>query len=236
LRIAVTALLALVLAAGCGQKTSVKPPEPPPAPAETAAMAKPAEPAPAQPAPAAEKPATPALKSEGPLTDTLTETSLPENLFLNVTVKGYGKMKLRFHTQDAPKNVTNVANLAIKGFYNNLTFHRLIPGFMIQGGDPDGTGGGGPGYTVQAEIRRKHMKGSLAMARTGDQVNPQRRSSGSQFYICFAPQPGLDGQYTVIGELVEGVDVLGALERVPTGPQDRPRTPVVIQSATVTTQ
>jgi cyclophilin family peptidyl-prolyl cis-trans isomerase len=129
----------------------------------------------------------------------------------------------------------NIANLGIKGFYDGLTFHRLIPGFMIQGGDPAGNGAGGPGYTVPAEIKRRHEKGSMAMARTGDNVNPERRSSGSQFYICFKPTPQLDGQYTVIGQLVEGMSVLEKLEGVQTGPMDRPATPVVMEKVTVST-
>ncbi len=173
---------------------------------------------------------------EGVLKDTLSVKSLPENLFLVIKVRDYGTMKIKLAVKDAPKNVTNVANLAIKGFYNGLTFHRLIPGFMIQGGDPEGTGMGGPGYTVEAEIKGTHKKGSMAMARTSDEVNPQRRSSGSQFYICFAPAPFLDGKYTVIGELVEGMEVLEALEKVPTGERDRPIKPIVMESVTVTTQ
>jgi len=145
-------------------------------------------------------------------------------------------MKIQFYTKDAPLNVTNVANLGIKGFYNGLTFHRLIPGFMIQGGDPSGNGTGGPGYTIPAEIKRRHEKGSMAMARTGDQVNPERRSSGSQFYICFKPTPQLDGQYTVIGQLVQGMDVLEKLEKVQTGAMDKPVKPVVMEQVTVSAE
>jgi peptidyl-prolyl cis-trans isomerase B (cyclophilin B) len=168
--------------------------------------------------------------------DTLDVNKLPENLYFNIKVKDYGTMKIQFYTKDAPKNVTNVANLAIKGFYNGLTFHRLIPGFMIQGGDPSGNGTGGPGYTVPAEIKRRHEKGSMAMARTGDNVNPEKRSSGSQFYVCFVPTPQLDGQYTVIGQLKEGMDVLEKLEKVKTGAMDKPVTPVVMEQVWVTTE
>ena len=130
---------------------------------------------------------------EGTLKDTLSADRLPENLFFNIAVAEHGTIKIRLHTQDAPQNVTNVANLAITGFYNGLTFHRIVPGFVVQGGDPRGDGTGGPGYTVEAEIKRKHARGSMAMARTGDQVNPERRSSGSQFYLCLEPLPQLDG-------------------------------------------
>ena len=162
---------------------------------------------------------------------------LPADLFMSIAVRDYGTIKVKFHTQDAPKNVTNVANLAIKGFYDGLTFHRIIPGFVVQGGDPAGDGTGGPGYDVDAEIKRKHRKGSMAMARTGDQINPKRRSSGSQFYLCLEALPQLDaGGYTVIGDLVEGMDVLERLGQVRTAPGDRPVEPVVMEKVTVTTR
>jgi len=177
------------------------------------------------------------IEHAGELTDTLTTDNLPENLFITIVVEGHGTMKVRFHTQEAPKNVSNVANLAIKGFYDGLTFHRIIPGFVAQGGDPSGDGTGGPGYTIEAEINRKHLKGSMAMARTGDQVNPDRRSSGSQFYLCLEALPQLDaGGYTVIGDLVEGMEVLEQIGQVETGPMDRPIEPVVITEAFVTTE
>jgi cyclophilin family peptidyl-prolyl cis-trans isomerase len=170
------------------------------------------------------------------LKDTLTAKTLPADLFLTIKVRDFGTLKVRFYAQDAPKNVLNVANLAIKGFYNGLTFHRVVPGFVAQGGDPKGDGTGGPGYTIAAEIKRKHEKGSMAMARTGDQVNPKRESSGSQFYLCLQPLPQLDGQYTVIGQLTEGMDVLDRIGAVRTLPGDRPEKPVVIEAATVTTE
>jgi len=191
----------------------------------------------------AKPPAAPPPKSDstaaepgGALTDTLTAETLPDNLFMTIKVRDHGTMKIKFHTQDAPKNVTNVANLAIRGFYNGLTFHRIVPKFVVQGGDPKGDGTGGPGYTVEAEIKRRHEKGSLAMARTGDAVNPQRRSSGSQFYLCLEPLPQLDGGYTVIGDMVEGLDVLAALGAVKTGAGDKPVEPLVMESVFVTTR
>ncbi|MEO0070782.1 MAG: peptidylprolyl isomerase [candidate division WOR-3 bacterium] len=147
----------------------------------------------------------------GLLTDTIAGMNLPEKLFLNISVEDFGKMKVEMFPQDAPRNVKNVVNLAIKGFYNGLTFHRIEPGFVVQGGDPKGDGTGGPGYTVPAEIKRKHEKGSMAMARLPDQVNPNKESSGSQFYFCLQPLPQLDGKYTVIGKIVEGMDVLEKL-------------------------
>lgn len=222
-------VLAFVL--GCGGPKTQPVPSPAPA-AETTALAQPA------PETAASAPAVPAppAKPGGPLKDTLTADKLPENLYITFAVKDYGSLRIKLATKDAPKNATNVANLAIKGFYNGLTFHRIVPGFVVQGGDPKGDGTGGPGYTVQAEIKRKHLKGSMAMARTGDQVNPERRSSGSQFYFCIEPLPQLDGQYTVIGDLVDGTDVLGKLGQVKTGAMDKPLEPVIMESVTVTTQ
>ncbi len=216
------AVAALAFAFSCGGQPAEEPPAAPPDTSET----------PVTPPP----PDSVATEPGGTLTDTLTAETLPEALFLNITVKDYGTMKLKFHTADAPKNVTNVANLAIKGFYDGLTFHRIVPGFVVQGGDPKGDGTGGPGYTVEAEIKKLHEKGSIAMARTGDAVNPQRRSSGSQFYLCIEALPQLDGGYTVIGDMVEGLDVLEALAKVQTGARDMPVEPVVMESVTVTTE
>lgn len=113
----------------------------------------------------------------------------------------------------APLSATNFQQLADGGFYDGLTFHRVEPGFVVQGGDPLGTGTGGPGYTIPAEIGLKHTKGALAWARTGDQVNPQRRSSGSQFYITLEATPFLDGQYTVFGYCTGGMDVVEKIRR-----------------------
>lgn len=239
--LATAAILAFLIGCG-GQKTTPAETTPPEPTADTTALAEPATDTtmPAEPAKAAEEPvpeAEPApKKSGGSLTDTLTADNLPGDLYLNVAVKDYGKMKIKLATKEAPKNVTNVANLAIKGFYNGLTFHRIIPGFVVQGGDPKGDGTGGPGYTVEAEIAKKHLKGSIAMARTGDQVNPERRSSGSQFYLCLQPLPQLDGQYTVIGDMVSGGDVLEKLGQVKTGAGDKPVEPVVMETVTVTTE
>ncbi|PIR24753.1 MAG: peptidyl-prolyl cis-trans isomerase [Deltaproteobacteria bacterium CG_4_10_14_0_2_um_filter_43_8] len=108
----------------------------------------------------------------------------------------------------APLSVTNFKYLADGEFYNGLTFHRVVPNFVIQGGDPTGTGSGGPGYTIKAEIGKSHPKGALAWARTPDEVNPERKSNGSQFYITLEPTPFLDGQYTVFGQVVSGMNVV----------------------------
>jgi len=124
-----------------------------------------------------------------------------------------GVIVLELYPESAPKTVANFETLVNKGFYNGLTWHRVVPDFVIQGGDPDGTGSGGPGYTVPAEIKEKHLRGSVATARTGDEVNPQRNSSGSQFYICLEPQPGLDGQYTVFGGVIKGMDAVDKIQK-----------------------
>ena len=118
-----------------------------------------------------------------------------------------GNIIVELYPKDAPQHVNNFVFLARDGFYNNLTFHRVVPGFVIQGGDPLGTGGGGPGYDLPPEIKSKHTKGAIAMARKGGpaQTTP---SSGSQFYITLAAQPGLDGDYTVFGQTTQGADVV----------------------------
>ena len=125
----------------------------------------------------------------------------------------HGNIVIELYPASAPQTVANFEKLANKGFYNGLTWHRVVPDFVIQGGDPDGTGAGGPGYTVPAEIKEKHLRGSVATARTGDEVNPKRESSGSQFYICLEPQPGLDGQYTVFGGVIDGMKVVDQIQK-----------------------
>jgi protein-export membrane protein SecD len=124
-----------------------------------------------------------------------------------------GNIVAQLNTEAAPQTINNFVFLAEQGFYDGLTFHRVEPGFVIQGGDPMGTGSGGPGYTVPAEIGLEHVEGALAMARRGDDVNPERASSGSQFYITLAPTPHLDGAYTVFGQVVEGMDVVQSISK-----------------------
>lgn len=148
----------------------------------------------------------------------------------------YGKIKLKFYSEDAPKTVNNFFKLAEEKFYDGIKFHRVIKGFMIQGGDPNSKdnnweddGLGGPGYTVPAEIKMKNKRGTIATARTGDQINPKRESSGSQFYINTADNVSLDGQYTVFGEVTEGMDVVDKIENVKTNENDHPTSDVVIQ-------
>jgi len=119
-----------------------------------------------------------------------------------------GKIVCELYPDKAPLSVTNFITLAQGGFYNGLTFHRVVSNFVIQGGDPEGSGQGGPGYTIPSEIGLSHGQGALAWARLPDQVNPERRSSGSQFYITLESTPFLDGEYTVFGHTIEGLDVM----------------------------
>jgi protein-export membrane protein SecD len=122
-----------------------------------------------------------------------------------------GDIVVQLDAGAAPLTVNNFVFLAQQGFYDGLTFHRVEPGFVIQGGDPTGTGTGGPGYTVPAEIELPHIEGAIATARQGDTVNPTRASSGSQFYITLAPTPQLDGAYTVFGQVTAGMDVVQSI-------------------------
>lgn len=124
-----------------------------------------------------------------------------------------GEINCLLYHKDAPLSVTNFIQLAKNDFYNGLTFHRVIPGFVAQGGDPMGTGAGGPGYTVKAEIKKKHTKGALAWARLPDRVNPEQRSSGSQFYIALEALPNLDGAYTVFGQVTSGMDTVLKIQK-----------------------
>jgi len=122
-----------------------------------------------------------------------------------------GDIVVQLNARVAPLTTNNFVFLARQGFYDKLTFHRVEPDFVIQGGDPLGTGTGGPGYTVPAEIELPHVEGAIAMARQGDEANPTRASSGSQFYITLAPTPQLDGAYTVFGQVVTGMDVVQSI-------------------------
>lgn len=128
--------------------------------------------------------------------------------YLAVIHTNKGDITCKLMTNEAPLSVTNFITLAKGGFYNGLTFHRVVPGFVVQGGDPEGTGRGGPGYTVKAEIGPLHKQGALAWARLPDTVNPERKSSGSQFYIALEDLPSLDGDYTVFGQTIAGMDVV----------------------------
>jgi cyclophilin family peptidyl-prolyl cis-trans isomerase len=136
----------------------------------------------------------------------------PGKTYVATISTGKGDIVVRLDAGAAPQTVNNFAFLSREGFYDGLTFHRVEPGFVIQGGDPLGSGRGGPGYTVPAEIELPHVEGAIAMARLSDDVNPARASSGSQFYIALGALPQLDGAYTVFGEVAEGMDVVKSIE------------------------
>ncbi|HWC85401.1 MAG TPA: peptidylprolyl isomerase [Solirubrobacteraceae bacterium] len=137
-----------------------------------------------------------------------------------------GTIVFELFDADAPRTVANFRELAGNGFYDGVIFHRVIPNFMIQGGDPDGTGTGGPGYTFEDEFNEhKIVRGALAMANAGPNTN------GSQFFIVTTKAaPWLDGKHTVFGQVTEGMDIVDAIEALPTGAQDRPLDPPKIES------
>ncbi len=147
-----------------------------------------------------------------------------------------GDMTIALNDSAAPKHAANFRKLAAEGYYDSTTFHRVIPGFMIQGGDPNSKSGerhthgiGGPEYRIDAEIGLSHNRGVIAAARQADQVNPKRMSSGSQFYITVADAKFLDGQYSVFGTVVEGMDVADKIVAVPRDPRDNPLEKVMIK-------
>ena len=161
-----------------------------------------------------------------------------EKKIMNATLHtNKGDIIIEFFESQTPKTVANFTKLAKEGFYDGTKFHRVIKGFMIQGGDPlskddskmDLWGSGGPGYIVPAEIGVKNTRGTIATARLGDQVNPKKDSSGSQFFINTVDNAFLDGNYTVFGKVVTGMDVVTKIENTPTNAGDRPLTPAVIE-------
>jgi peptidyl-prolyl cis-trans isomerase B (cyclophilin B) len=140
-----------------------------------------------------------------------------------------GTMEVEFWPDVAPNTVKNFTDLAKKGFYNGLIFHRVIPDFMIQGGCPLGNGTGGPGYKIKAEFNpRKHVRGVMSMARSS---HPD--SAGSQFFIMHGDAPHLDGQYTAFGRVTSGIEVVDKIAALPTGANNRPKNPPKILSITV---
>ncbi len=173
-----------------------------------------------------------------PTIPTPSPTTVPDTVVATIDTS-MGSFQVTLDGKSAPLTVANFIKLSNQGFYNGLKFHRVVQGFMIQGGDPKGDGTGGPGYTIPAEIKLKHTIGAIAMARTGDQVNPTKASSGSQFYVTLAPQPSLDGQYTVFGYVTSGMDVVAKIGVVPTdvnpatGEQSVPIKDVIINKITI---
>lgn len=157
------------------------------------------------------------------------------NPVVTITMTNGDVMKAELYPEIAPNTVNNFISLVQKGFYDGLIFHRVISGFMIQGGDPQGTGMGGPGYSIKGEFTMngvrndlKHTRGVLSMARS---MMPN--SAGSQFFIMHANAPHLDGQYAAFGKVVEGLDVVDKIASVRTGWQDKPVEEQKIQSMTV---
>ncbi len=157
------------------------------------------------------------------------------NPIVTIQMKDGGVMKAELYPDIAPITVQNFIDLASKGFYNGLIFHRVIPGFMIQGGDPQGTGVGGPGYCIKGEFSAngfrndlKHTRGVLSMARAMD---PD--SAGSQFFIMHEDYPSLDGQYAAFGKLIEGIEVVDKIASVRTDYMDKPLEPQQIEFMTV---
>jgi peptidyl-prolyl cis-trans isomerase B (cyclophilin B) len=213
--LAVMALIALLLiAAGCGKRDNS-------ANNNTDASA-------SQPAPTNSK--------EAAATSTLDTSG--DNPIVTIEMDNGKTIKVELYPKIAPNTVNNFVSLVSKGFYDGTIFHRVIPGFMIQGGDPDGTGMGGPGYSIEGEFKKngfdnelKHTRGVISMARSGDP-----NSAGSQFFIMVADAPFLDGDYAAFGKVTEGLDVVDEIVSVPTGSQDRPKTPPVMKKVTVDTR
>jgi peptidyl-prolyl cis-trans isomerase len=162
---------------------------------------------------------------------------MDQNPIVTITMENGDVMKAELYPEIAPNTVHNFISLIQKGFYNGTIFHRVIPGFMLQGGDPDGNGMGGPGYAIRGEFRSngfqndlKHTEGVLSMART---MAPD--SAGSQFFIMHKDAPHLDGEYAAFGKITEGMDVVDKIANGETDFSDRPRVPQVMKSVTVET-
>ena len=162
---------------------------------------------------------------------------MAQNPIVTIEMEDGGTIKAELYPEIAPNTVNNFISLINKGYYDGVIFHRVIPGFMIQGGDPKGMGTGGPGYSIKGEFTRngfkndlKHDRGVLSMART---MMPN--SAGSQFFIMHKNSPHLDGQYAAFGKVLEGMDVVDAIANTRRGPNDKPLTPQVLKKVTVET-
>ena len=159
------------------------------------------------------------------------------NPIVEMKIKNKGNIKIELYPEIAPNTVNNFISLIKKGYYDGLIFHRIIRGFMIQGGDPRGTGMGGPGYSIRGEFSAngftndlKHTEGVLSMARTMDP-----NSAGSQFFLMTSVSPHLDGQYAAFGKVTEGLNLIMDLEKVKTSFGDKPLEDVVMEMVTVNT-
>lgn len=162
---------------------------------------------------------------------------MAQNPIVTFIMEDGSEFKAELYPEVAPQSVNNFISLVSKGFYDGLIFHRVIPGFMIQGGDPQGTGMGGPGYSIKGEFSAngvandlKHVKGVLSMARS---MMPN--SAGSQFFIMHETSPHLDGQYAAFGKIINGQDVVDKIAVTETDYSDRPVTPQVMKKVSVDT-
>lgn len=162
---------------------------------------------------------------------------MSQNPVVTFTMKSGDTFKAELYPEIAPNTVNNFLSLVNKGFYNGLIFHRVIRGFMIQGGDPEGTGAGGPGYSIKGEFKingfdnnLKHTEGVLSMART---MFPD--SAGSQFFVMHKNSPHLDGQYAAFGKVIEGMEVVNAIAETPTDFSDRPLEDQIMESVVAET-
>lgn len=162
---------------------------------------------------------------------------MAQNPIVTITMTTGDIMKAELYPDIAPNTVNNYISLINKGYYNGLIFHRVIPGFMIQGGCPDGTGMGGPGYSIKGEFSHNgfennlaHTPGVLSMARSA-----MPNSAGSQFFIMHQTSPHLDGEYAAFGKVIEGLEIVDKIAQVPTDYSDRPYENQVIESMTVET-
>lgn len=160
---------------------------------------------------------------------------MAKNPIITIKMKDGGMIKIELYPDIAPNTVNNFIDLVKKEFYNGLIFHRVIPGFMIQGGCPEGTGMGGPGYTIKGEFSHngfkndlKHEPGVISMARA---MNPN--SAGSQFFIMHENSPHLDGEYAAFGKVIEGIEIVNKIAEVKTSRSDKPVEPQVMEAVTV---
>ncbi|XAM42716.1 Putative peptidyl-prolyl cis-trans isomerase [Terrisporobacter petrolearius] len=175
--------------------------------------------------------------SQGEMNDEV-RTPPKELPIATIVIKNYGTIEAELYPHIAPNTVNNFISLANSGFYDGLTFHRIIKDFMIQGGDPNGNGSGGPGYSIKGEFTKnkfkndlKHTEGVLSMARSQN-----KNSGGSQFFIMTKDSPHLDGQYAAFGKIIKGIDIVHDIENIKTGNNDKPEKDIVIESIKVDTK
>ncbi|WP_150265858.1 peptidylprolyl isomerase [Paenibacillus tepidiphilus] len=213
--------LLLLAVAGCGNKPA----------ANNAANNAPQSNATAEPSAAPQDNASGAAQGEGVPSETASHP------VVTIEMEDGGIIKAELYPEVAPNTVNNFISLIKQGFYDGTIFHRVIPGFMIQGGDPDGTGMGGPDYSIAGEFTANgftnnlaHTTGVLSMARS-----QAMDSAGSQFFIMAADSPHLDGQYAAFGKVIEGLDVVDAIVNLPRDDSDRPEQPPVMKKVTVDT-